>query len=358
VVWNTDGEQDTVASPVELLPGLSASIRQDANQPPALIVANGTREVPLLTPDQRIDGIARARVESFEWPDVQGGVCNGGLMLPDARNGPLPLVIQIYGYHPDRFLPDGTSPTAYAAQPLTAQGFAVLQMPLSGRATYVSSDMEGTSAVSCIDGAVGYLSGKNLVDRNRVGLIGFSRGAYQVDYALTNPGSTKFAAAVSAEGFSGSYGYHLLLDLVPSNGREVGWFFRGGGSFWSNKIEWLARAPGFNLDRVQTPLLLSGGGGGIPGGGLIYDLEFYSGLEINRRPFDYLYFPNGVHPLMRPRERYASLTASVDWMNFWLKDREDPDSSKAGQYARWRELRKIQEQREKEAVSSKGLPND
>jgi hypothetical protein len=34
---------------------------------------------------------------------------------------------------------------------------------------------------------------------------------------------------------------------------------------------------------------------------------------------------------------------AVDWFTFWLKGEEDPDPNKALQYARWRELRKLQQ---------------
>jgi hypothetical protein len=34
----------------------------------------------------------------------------------------------------------------------------------------------------------------------------------------------------------------------------------GPGSFWENKSAWLENAPGFNLDRVQSPILLTVGG--------------------------------------------------------------------------------------------------
>jgi len=35
----------------------------------------------------------------------------------------------------------------------------------------------------------------------------------------------------------------------------------------------------------------------------------------------------------------------VDWFRFWLKEEEDPDPGKAEQYARWRELRKLQKEK-------------
>jgi len=38
----------------------------------------------------------------------------------------------------------------------------------------------------------------------------------------------------------------------------------------------------------------------------------------------------------------------IEWLDFCLKGEEDPDPAKAEQYARWRELRKLQQQNEEE----------
>ena len=37
---------------------------------------------------------------------------------------------------------------------------------------------------------------------------------------------------------------------------------------------------------------------------------------------------------------------NVDWFVFWLKGEEDPDPAKAETYARWRELRAVQQANE------------
>jgi len=47
----------------------------------------------------------------------------------------------------------------------------------------------------------------------------------------------------------------------------------------------------------------------------------------------------------------ASQGGSVDWFRFWLQDYEDPDPAKAEQYARWRELRKLQEQNDRQQAN-------
>ena len=40
----------------------------------------------------------------------------------------------------------------------------------------------------------------------------------------------------------------------------------------------------------------------------------------------------------------VSQGGNLDWFCFRLKDEEDPDPTKVEQFARWRELRKLQEQ--------------
>ena len=54
------------------------------------------------------------------------------------------------------------------------------------------------------------------------------------------------------------------------------------------------------------------------------------------------FYPEGEHVLVRPQQKLFSEQSAVDWYRFWLKNEEDSDPVKAEQYARWRELRKLQ----------------
>jgi hypothetical protein len=48
---------------------------------------------------------------------------------------------------------------------------------------------------------------------------------------------------------------------------------------------------------------------------------------------------HGAHNTQNPRQIMAVQQRAVDWFEFWLHGREDQNPQKAGQYARWRELR-------------------
>jgi dipeptidyl aminopeptidase/acylaminoacyl peptidase len=244
----------------------------------------------------------------------------------------------MYHFAPDKFLPDGSFSTAYAAQPLASAGFAVLQMRFED-VEGMTTPREGPSFVEGLDSAVEHLASLNLVDSKRVALVGFSRGGYLTSYAVANPGRVRLAAAVDADGGDPSYVQYLIDSVVSPAGRIGAAEYEqlyGGGSFWENRSAWLSNAPGFNTDRVQTPLLLTVNG--------VQNrtsfLELYVGLRANGRPVELLHFPQGEHELKKPRERQASLQATVDWMSFWLLGAEPaatPASSE--RFSRWRAMR-------------------
>ncbi|MBA3355367.1 MAG: hypothetical protein H0U18_05380, partial [Pyrinomonadaceae bacterium] len=97
-------------------------------------------------------------------------------------------------------------------------------------------------------------------------------------------------------------------------------------------------APAFNTDKVKTPLRIEA----IGKFGFLFEWEWYVLLKRLLKPVELTSIPAGVHVLVRPQDRFASQQGTVDWMRFWLKNEEDPNPRKAEQYARWRELRKLQ----------------
>jgi len=319
----------------QLSHGITVALRQDANTPPVFFASNGRNQVPLSESDPALKGIKISRQEPFEWSIPGGEKRVGGLLLPpEAKNKPVPLVIQAYSYTPDKFKPDGPEICAYAAQALVARGMAVLNVtiPASDPAK-INTPRELMSYVAEVDSAANSLADRGLVDRARVGLVGFSRGGYESYYAITHPGKVAPAAAVIDDGFPGTYYYSLLRTIIEVQGSG----FAYGRNFWQDKELWLEHEPSFNQDRVRTPTLLTS-----------HSVEaFQARWDIigafmqNRRPFEHLVFPNGSHVLEMPRERFASLEATVDWMCFWLKGETPKDPERA---ARWAILRKQQDE--------------
>lgn len=319
------------------LNGAKVFLRQAANVPSNVIATDDRSELSLLPPDPALRDVWRAEVKEVAWQEFSKAESRGGLMLPRgiSKEHPPPLVIQVYHYAPELFLPDGPySAGAFAAQPLVSKGFAVLQISLVDAGKGITN--EGPHIVERVDSAVEELQRRGLIDASRVGLMGFSRSGYQAFYTLTHPGRVRLAAVAAFDFFTGMYGSYLL---EAAEGAGFEYERMPGGSFWNEKKNWLEYETSFNIDRVETPALFAIHGMDI------WDsphfMQIIGAFRLNRKPFEWLTFPEGYHTLVRPRERQAEMAAAVQWMEFWLLGRVPNDSERA---SRWNLLRAQQAQ--------------
>ena len=164
-------------------------------------------------------------------------------------------------------------------------------------------------------------------------------------YALTHHPGPRSRRLIT-DGNNMSYMQYLLA--VDQLGFDEASDKTYGGPPWGQTLRnWLAEAPGFNLDKVQTPLLISA----LERRQLLFQWEAYAGLRRLGKPVDMLWLrhEDAIHVLVKPLHRYLSQGAAVDWFDFWLNRRENPDPTKIEQYKRWRELRRLQEKSEPEA---------
>jgi hypothetical protein len=97
----------------------------------------------------------------------------------------------------------------------------------------------------------------------------------------------------------------------------------------------------FHYDKIRTPLRLESDTNDL--GIVLNELENYIALKRLHKPVELIYEAHGDHPVVKPWDRLTSQQGNVDWLLFWLKGEEDPDPAKAEQYARWRELKELQE---------------
>ena len=310
---------------------------QGPNLPPQIVAVDPKtkRRVTVLDLNPQFAGLQLGKVEEIKWKDGTGQPVSGGLYRPPEYIGGkrYPLVIQTHGFDSLGFVIDGNFSSASAAQPLVSKGIVVLQMNDIFVDT-LGTPQETERAMSAYENAVKYLDEKGIIDRSRVGLVGFSRTCLYVKYTLTHS-SQHFAAATVADGFDGGYLQYVAFGNAPSFDADEESVI-GAPPFGEGLSLWLIRSPGFLLDKVQTPLQIQA----IGPGSLLTEWEWFSGLKRLRKPVDFIYLPTGTHILVKPWDRMVSQEGSVDWFCFWLKGEEDPDPKKTEQYVRWRELRK------------------
>jgi dipeptidyl aminopeptidase/acylaminoacyl peptidase len=329
-----DDEWPTETAP---RPALKVTLEEDSNTPPRVYISDWAdgRKTLLLDLNPQFANLQFGKVETIVWRARDGHEVEGGLYFPPDyhMDAPHPLIIQTHGFNGKRFWIDGPFSSAYAAQPLAAKGFFVLQMgrPKNNGSNVENSPLEGPATMSEIEGAIDYLDGRKLIDRTQVGISGFSRSVYQVAYTLTHS-EYPFAAAVLVDGIDGGYFQYLAIggpDYVLLNGAPP---------FGNSLQTWLRNSPGFNLDRVHTPVQLLAFGGETTG--VLEGWEWYVGLRLQNKPVDFIYFPDAPHILVKPHERMAAQQDIVDWFNYWIRHEEERGSKNQERVARWRALRK------------------
>jgi hypothetical protein len=307
------------------------------NTPPHIVAIDPTtgRRSMLMDLNPQFKNLIFAPVQEITWKDSRGNRFKGGLYWPPAYilGRKYPLILQTHGWNANRFWMDGPWTTAFAAQALAAKGFFVLQTD-DPDWHIIETPKEAASAMAAYESAIDYLDGRGIIDRNRVGITGFSRTYWYVTYALTHS-KYHFAAAALADGVD--YSYFQYMAFSNANHGIDGEYAAvyGGPPLGRYFIQMLKQAPSFFMDKIETPIRIQT----LGPQSLLADWHWYSGLYELGKPVEMIYIPEAVHIVERPWDRMVSQQGNVDWFCFWLKEEEDPDPAKSEQYARWRALR-------------------
>ena len=332
------------AAPVQVF------LHEDLNSPPVLLardVASG-REQLAWDPNPRL--MQRYRMGRVEWLDkvMNGMRWRGRLYYPTeyVSGQRYPLVIQTHSMAgPEEFSlygRGGGSPalgpgvSAYLAQPLAARGFFVLH----GRADARIEDASPPALkarIAATEQVVEHLVQEGRVDRNRVGLMGFSASGWEVSYALSHS-SFEYAAALTDDNKDGSYSQALLSGWTVGAGEEM----IGAPPFAAGINDWRAQSPAFNAETIRAPLLLTASSPGTQ----IGKWELFSRLRFLQKPVELYVVPDiahGSHALQNPTQLLSLQQRALDWWCFWLKDEVDSDPHKSVQYQRWQALRELRD---------------
>lgn len=326
-------------------------VKQSFKDPPVLVATDtgtGSSRV-ILDPNPQLKDMDLGEASVLRWKDNNGRELIAGLYKPpDYHPGQrYPLVLQTHDFFERNFEPSGVYPTAFAARELAAVGIVVVQV---NQCTMISTPQEGPCNVDVYKSAVQKLVADGLVDQHRIGIIGFSRTCYHVLEALTSP-TLHFKAASITDGVNA--GYLQYITGVDFGGNALVHDYDAifdAPPFGEGLRPWLKHSPGFNMDKVMTPLQVVANGRL----GLLGMWEPYAALRLLQKPVDLILLPGGTHVLTSPRERMVSQGGALDWFRFWLQGEEDPDPAKAEQYTRWRGLKKMQDENEKKAAEAKG----
>lgn len=318
---------------------LHAHVLEDVNTPPQVVVQDkNSGQITYLTSlNSHLSSIARGYVEPI---DVVADECTvkGYLVHPVNKevSKRYPLIIATYGFKGKTFIADAEWHSSFPAQVLANEGYYVLLLNHCGLAQNLvgnsqkAREIEGWNVLKVFERAIDLLDEKGIVQSEKVGIYGWSHGAFIVQFIISH--SKKFHVACLGEGsdYGPSFFFLSGTDYMTKICDNI-----YGGPPWGETLKNYIEFSGlFGVDRIETPVLIESVGGvaGLP------RLELYVPLRYLNIPTELVLYDEEEHNFVKPKARMASMARKVDWFNFWLSGKNNPE--KPEQTFRWEEMRK------------------
>jgi len=287
-----------------------------------------------------LDGRSLAKVERIEVINDFGTRSDAYLVWPVGYNPGqrYPLIVGTYGFR-GRFLTVAEWHSSFPVQTLAGRGYAVLlvNLPSLMSAQKLPDDPararenEGWQVQSTFESSIRRLISQGLADSDRVGLYGWSHGVFVVEFLLAHS-RMKFRAACVGEGGDYNPGGYWLWGM-PTWPKIFQNAF-GGPLTARTAASYLEFSPVLSVDRIDTPLLME-----FRREAAVAGLEFLVPLRTLGKPAELVSYDGEEHNFVRPGARFASMNRKVDWFDYWMQGKADPDPAKAEQYARWRKMK-------------------
>ena len=303
--------------------------------------------------DPQTDNFLLPKSEVVTWTTSTGYTAKGLLLLPPDfdphRRYPIVIENGSFLYHGEFICDSGTDHVASWPRGILADdGILYLTRFWPGtndwESKYYPRGFPGAVAEAAfkqdlIESAVKMLDERRVIDPQKVGLAGFSRGGWYVEYTLAHS-QFHFRAATATDNFLGSVGEYWLRNGEGQFRVDEGLY--GGPPYGEALKNWLNYSISFNFDKIHTPLLTEVMGHGMedndrdrPPMNLAVHEELLVGLSRLHKPVEFYYYPFEQHQAEHPKARIASLHRNIDWFRFWLQGYERSMPEDADQYKRW-----------------------
>jgi len=314
--------------------------REGATEPRHLVaVEPSTRAVRVVhQPNDTLRTDDFGEVRRLRFRNNEGIESYADLVLPRSRRPGEKFPLVVVGYRSDGFLRGGTGDEV-PIHPLVNRGIAVLSFhrpflaSVDREARTEKELLEGNrknwrdrrSVQSALEIAIQMAVETGHIDRERLGITGFSDGAATAQWALINTEMFK-AASLSSLG-EDKFSYFLqagpeFTDRMRNAGYKI--LEEDGEGFWE-PYSLIA-----NVDRVDVAILVQVPDTEYEGGLDIFEVYSHAGKAIEMYVFE-----DEAHVKWQPAHRLAVYQRNVEWFQFWLAGRKNCDPDRTAQYERW-----------------------
>lgn len=265
----------------------------------------------------QISGWKTAQSEVISWKSKDGAIIEGVLHKPldyDASKK-YPLLVMIHGGPTGIDVPTPVPGGSYPILQFLDKGCLVLRPNYRGSAGYGEAFRSlnvknlGVGDAWDVLSGVEYLDSKGLIDRSRMGCMGWSQGGYISAYLTTN--TDIFKAISVGAGISNWVTYYVSTDIHPFTRQYL------KATPWSDEAIYKMTSPMTNINKAKTPTLIQHGefDRRVP---ISNAYELLQGLRDKGVPTELIVYKGFGHGITKPKERLAANWHNWQWFNKYV----------------------------------------
>jgi len=250
--------------------------------------------------------------EVISWKSKDGATIEGVLSKP-ADYDPAkkyPLLVVIHGGPTGVDTPSPVPGGVYPIVQWLDKGALVLRVNYRGSAGYGEAFRSlnvrnlGVGDAWDVLSGVDYLDSKKMIDRSRMGCMGWSQGGYISAFLTTN--STIFKAISVGAGISNWMTYYVNTDIHPFTRQYL------KATPWSDEAIYKKTSPMTNINQAKTPTLIQHGefDRRVP---IANAYELLQGLRDRNVPAELIVYKGFGHGINKPKERLAANWHNWQW---------------------------------------------
>jgi dipeptidyl aminopeptidase/acylaminoacyl peptidase len=273
----------------------------------------------------QLKGFALAHREVISWKSADGTAIEGVLYTPPKMEAgkKYPLLVVIHGGPTGVDQPVVNADRYYPIERFVAKGALVLRPNYRGSAGYgekfraLNVRNLGVGDYADVISGVDALIAKGIVDKDRVGSMGWSQGGYISAYITTS--SDRFKAVSVGAGISDWMTYYVNTDITPFTRQYL------HATPWDDPEIYWKTSPISNIAKARTPTLIQHGENDrrvpIPNA---YELR--QALEDRGVPVKMVVYKGFGHGITKPKQQRAVMEENEKWFAqyIWGEKPEEP----------------------------------
>jgi len=259
--------------------------------------------------------------EVIQWKSTDGTMIEGVLTKPPGYDPSrkYPLLVIIHGGPTGIDTPVLSGDRTYPIERFAAKGALILQPNYRGSAGYGEKFRSlnvrnlGIGDYQDVISGVDYLIGKGMVDKDRVGAMGWSQGGYISAFITTY--SDRFKAVSVGAGISDWSTYYVNTDIHPFTRQYL------KATPWDDPDIYQKTSPIYYVNNAKTPTLIQHGDQDkrVPPPNAF---ELYQALKDRGVPVKLILYKGFGHSINKPKQQRAVMEHNYEWFSKYIWSEE------------------------------------